>query len=186
MDVQPQSDIKEPTKYEHAIVGPLGPRWIASMREEWEALLSNGTFHPAVSRFDPRLRGRNITKSRWVYKIKLNRDGTIERYKSRFVVCGYSQRADLTLRSILPYSPNFLAIRHLMVGKPLLFFYNIWTPPKLERCISPEKWKYRQNSARMLKTSPIIMDLWPTPIPRGETAILIQCLATEYTFSVVW
>jgi len=34
MDVQPQSDIKEPTKYDHAIVGPLGPRWISSMREE--------------------------------------------------------------------------------------------------------------------------------------------------------
>ena len=61
------------------------------MREEWEALLKNETFE-LVSRSDPRVRGRKPTKSRWVYTIKYNRDGTIERFKSRFVVCGYSQR----------------------------------------------------------------------------------------------
>jgi len=39
-----------------------------------------------VSRNDSRLRGRKPTKSRWVYDIKYNRDGTISRFKSRFVV----------------------------------------------------------------------------------------------------
>ena len=36
-------------------------------------------------------KNKKITKSRWVYTIKYNRDGTIERLKSRFVACGYSQ-----------------------------------------------------------------------------------------------
>ena len=35
--------------------------------------------------------GRRITKSRWVYDLKYKRDGTIERFKARFVACGYSQ-----------------------------------------------------------------------------------------------
>ena len=35
--------------------------------------------------------GRRVTKSRWCYTIKYKRDGTIERYKARFVACGYSQ-----------------------------------------------------------------------------------------------
>ena len=61
------------------------------MRSEIEALLKNKTW-TYVSRNDPRLKGRPPTKSRWVYKIKYKRDGTIERLKSRFVVCGYSQR----------------------------------------------------------------------------------------------
>ena len=34
---------------------------------------------------------RKVTKSRWCYTIKHHRDGSIERFKARFVVCGYSQ-----------------------------------------------------------------------------------------------
>ena len=35
---------------------------------------------------------RAVAKSRWVYTIKYKRNGDIEKFKSRFVVCGYSQR----------------------------------------------------------------------------------------------
>ena len=80
-----------PNKYEETQTSPLKERWNESMRVEWEALLKNQTFE-FVSRNDPRVRHRRPTKSRWVYAIKYNRDGTIERFKSRFVVCGYSQR----------------------------------------------------------------------------------------------
>ena len=83
--------IPEPKSYADTQKSPLKARWDESMREEWEALLKNDTFE-TVSRFDKRVRGRRPTKSRWVYKIKIARDGTIERFKSRFVVCGYSQR----------------------------------------------------------------------------------------------
>ena len=85
------SDIPCPNKYEDTQSSPLKLRWNESMREEWEALIKNETFE-FVSHNDPRVRGRKPTKSRWVYTIKYNRDGTISRYKSRFVVCGYSQR----------------------------------------------------------------------------------------------
>ena len=61
------------------------------MRDEFTALISNNTWK-YVSRSDNRLRHRKPTKSRWVYTIKYNRDGTISKLKSRFVVCGYSQR----------------------------------------------------------------------------------------------
>ena len=50
---------------------------------------------------------RKIVKSRFVYTIKYNRDGTIERFKSRFVACGYSQVKDID------YSETFSAtLRH--------------------------------------------------------------------------
>ena len=35
--------------------------------------------------------GTNIVESRWVFKIKCNEDGSIERFKARLVAQGYSQ-----------------------------------------------------------------------------------------------
>ena len=81
----------EPQRFEDATSGHDAARWWDSMRSEIKALIGNGTWD-LVSRDDPRLKGRAPTKSRWVYKVKLNRDGTVDRFKSRFVVCGYSQR----------------------------------------------------------------------------------------------
>ena len=36
-------------------------------------------------------RSHKVTKSRWVYRVKMNKDCSIERFNPRFVVCGYSQ-----------------------------------------------------------------------------------------------
>ena len=94
VDLADQGDVPCPKQYEDTQSSPLKSRWDESMREEHEALLRNGTWE-YVSRNDRRLRGRTPTKSRWVYTIKYNRDGTIARFKSRFVVCGYSQRQGL-------------------------------------------------------------------------------------------
>ena len=35
--------------------------------------------------------GRKNTRSRWIFSIKYKSDSTIDRFKARFVVCGYSQ-----------------------------------------------------------------------------------------------
>ena len=84
-------DIPCPKTYDDAKKSSLAGRWHESMLKEYTALVGNNTWE-LVSRNDPRLKGRKPTKSRWVYTIKYNRDGTVERFKSRFVVCGYSQR----------------------------------------------------------------------------------------------
>lgn len=91
VDLAQMGDVPCPKKYRDTQSSPLRKEWNESMRKEYQALLDNQTWE-YVSRFDPRLKRRKPTKSRWVYTIKYNRDGTVERYKSRFVVCGYSQR----------------------------------------------------------------------------------------------
>jgi len=81
--------IPTPESFEHAISGKHSKEWWASMRREIEDLLKHETWE-LVSR-GKLPAGRKPTKSRWVYTIKYLRDGTVEKFKSRFVVCGYSQ-----------------------------------------------------------------------------------------------
>ena len=59
------------------------------MKLEIESLLSHQTWETVDASNVPK--NRKVTKSRWTYTLKLNRDGSIERFKARFVVCGYSQ-----------------------------------------------------------------------------------------------
>ena len=83
------TDIITPNNYREAKESKHYLRWQDSMNREIEDLNKHGTW-TVMDRSDVP-KGRRITKSRWVYKVKLNRDGSIERFKSRFVVCGYSQ-----------------------------------------------------------------------------------------------
>ncbi|OMP12136.1 Reverse transcriptase, RNA-dependent DNA polymerase [Corchorus capsularis] len=60
-------------------------KWISAMKEEYAALLQNGTWSLV-----PKAPNMNIVGCRWVYKIKERDDGTIER--ARLVAKGYTQQ----------------------------------------------------------------------------------------------
>ena len=78
-----------PNGFEEASISPDSERWWESMHKEITDLLRHDTWDLVSRSTLPK--GRKPTKSRWVYTIKYTKDGTIERWKSRFVVCGYSQ-----------------------------------------------------------------------------------------------
>ena len=83
------STVDTPSTYAEAIKSKLAHRWRAAMSKEIEDLLKHDTWELTSRKDIPK--GCNIAKSKWVYKVKLNKDGSIERFKARFVVCGYSQ-----------------------------------------------------------------------------------------------
>lgn len=83
------SAVPTPNSYDEAMRSKLAHRWKESMNKEITDLLAHDTWELVKRNSVPK--SRRITKSKWVYKIKLNKDGSIERFKSRFVVCGYSQ-----------------------------------------------------------------------------------------------
>jgi hypothetical protein len=78
------SSIGEPTSVQEAM-GDLN--WKKAMDSEFKALQANNTWHLVPPR-----KGVNIIDCKWVYKIKKNSDGTIDRYKARLVVKGFKQR----------------------------------------------------------------------------------------------
>ena len=81
------TDITEPTSVNEA---QADHRWADAMRHEIDSLDDNNVWElvelPA---------GRKTVGSKWVFKLKKNADGSIERCKARLVAQGYSQKEGL-------------------------------------------------------------------------------------------
>lgn len=60
------------------------------MAEEHQALLDNDTWILV-----PRPPHANVVSGKWVFKHKFHSDGSLARYKVRWVVRGYSQQPDV-------------------------------------------------------------------------------------------
>ena len=55
------------------------------MVEEYSSIMTNDVWEVV-----PRPQDRSVVGSRWIYKIKYAADGSIEKFKARFVAKGYA------------------------------------------------------------------------------------------------
>lgn len=78
-----QSQWNEPQSYKQAAQDPL---WVKAMDLELQALQTNHTLD--LVSLPP---GKKTIGRKWVYKIKLRANGSLERYKACFVAKGYTQ-----------------------------------------------------------------------------------------------
>jgi len=77
---------EDPTTYREAVNSSLKGEWTSAMNDEIIALKQNKTFDVVNKPI-----GRNIVGSKWVFKTKKHADGTLERFRARAVVQGFSQ-----------------------------------------------------------------------------------------------
>jgi hypothetical protein len=65
----------------------VDPHWRRAMEEGYEAMLSNRTWDLV-----PRPPRPNVTTDKWIFKHKFKADDSLDRYKARRVLRGFTQR----------------------------------------------------------------------------------------------
>jgi hypothetical protein len=57
------------------------------MLEEYRSIIKNNVWN-----IIPRLKNKSLVSSKWIYKIKYSADGSVEKFKARFVARGFTQK----------------------------------------------------------------------------------------------
>lgn len=107
-----QSRIYTPNNYRQAISCPEAEMWKDAIRKEIQGLLDRGVFE-----FVNPDRSKRSIDSKLVFKVKYNPDGTVDKYKARYVVRGDRQRKGIDFDEIFaPVSHHALARTLLSVA----------------------------------------------------------------------
>ena len=77
----------EPSSYSEAVKSSEKDHWQLAMKNEFDSLQRNKTW--TLCQLP---QGRSPIKSKWIFKIKMNADGQVDRYKARLVAQGFSQK----------------------------------------------------------------------------------------------
>ena len=83
--------------------------WRDAMMEEYHSIMKNDVWE-IVSRPE----GKSVVTSRWLYKLKHAADGSVEKYKARFVVRGFSQVEGVNYDETFAPVARYTSIRALI------------------------------------------------------------------------
>lgn len=83
MDVD---NIEVPQTVEEALSSEYSQRWWDAMQEEFNSLMANETWE-----LSEMPKGQKIVGCKWVFALKKDNDGKIQRFKARLVAKGYAQ-----------------------------------------------------------------------------------------------
>ncbi|GJW70327.1 retrovirus-related pol polyprotein from transposon TNT 1-94 [Tanacetum coccineum] len=98
--------ITEPTSF---IVANNYPEWRQAMKEEYDALMKNGT-----RSLVPRASNTNVVADKWVYRLKYDKNGAITCYKARFVAKGFRQQPGIDFHETFSPIVKSITIRAVL------------------------------------------------------------------------
>jgi hypothetical protein len=97
---------KEPTCFEEAI---QKKEWADAMTEEYQSIIKNDVWEIV-----PRPKSKDVVSSKWLFKIKHVVDGSIEKYKARFVACGFSQKEGIDYEETFALIARYTSIKTII------------------------------------------------------------------------
>ena len=147
-------EVCEPESYEDAVHSENKDEWLEAMNSEMRSLKENQTWD---LEYPPK--GRKIIPCKWVYKIKNNPDGSVERFKARLVIKGFSQEKGIDYEETFSPVVRSATIRTLIgvaaCEKMSLMQFDVSTAflySKLDEEIYMEQPKgFKDNSGRACK-----------------------------------
>jgi len=114
---------QELTTYKQAVTGPHADKWVEGIKAELDALHSNNTWSVV-----PIPAGRKIVGSKWIFKLKHDADGVVNRHKARLVAQGFTQQPGLDFDEIFAPVVRYDSLRILIA----LTAHFRWRPQQLD------------------------------------------------------
>jgi hypothetical protein len=99
------SDV-EPSSFEEADKLQV---WKDAMLEEYKSIIKNNVWD-IVSR----PKDKSVVSSKWIYKIKHAADGSVEKFKSRFVARGFTQKEGIKYEETFSLVARYTSIRTII------------------------------------------------------------------------
>jgi hypothetical protein len=79
------------------------------MTEEYQSIINN-----VVWEIVPRTKSKDVVSSKWLFKIKHVANGSIEKYKARFVARGFSQKEGIDYEEMFAPLAKYISIRTII------------------------------------------------------------------------
>jgi hypothetical protein len=97
----------EPSNFEEASLQQV---WRDAMVEEYASIMKNDVWEVV-----PRLEGKLVIRSRWIYKIKHAADGNVEKFKAPFLAKGFSQKEGIDYDETFALVARYTSIRAVIL-----------------------------------------------------------------------